>query len=230
MWYIYNLKIKKKQMFVIIILKKNFLNFTCETFNPLPWFISKVTVVVTVKLLWFWLMPGLAHLGGGGGGVFIFCAVLSLSVIIFLISDNSGDVAHDALFWWKLEVEINFSEFLVKLIVVDFGVSRPFLRVSKLLTSCAGLKTLFSTLWTTGDGHRILCTRFGDINLWESLSLGDKIRSFLLSLKGSLKVVRLRVFGGVGRGWRGNDEANVDVFALTVFVGEGVSAHKSNFR
>lgn len=172
-------------------------------------------------------MPGLAHLGGGGGGVFTFCVVLSIS--IFLISDDSGDVAHDGLFWWKLKVEINFSEFLMKLTVVDFGVSRPFFRMSKFLTSCAGLKTLFSTLWTTGDGHRILCTRFGDINLWKSLSLGDKIRSFLLSFNGSLKVVKLRVFGGVGRGWRGNDDANVDVFALTVFVG-GVSTHKSNFR
>jgi len=43
-------------------------------------------------------MPGLAHLGGGGGGVFTFCVVLSLSVTIFLISVNSGDVEHDALF------------------------------------------------------------------------------------------------------------------------------------
>lgn len=204
-----------------------FLNFTCEVFKPLSWFISKVTVVVTVKLFWFWLMPGLAHLGGGGGGVFKFC-VLSFSLTIFLISDDSGDVTHDGLFWWNPEVEINFSEFLMKLTVVDFGVSKPFCRMSKFLTSCVGLKTLFSTLWTTGDGHRILCTRFGDINLWESLSPGDKIRSLLLSFKGSLKVVRLRVFGGVGRGWRGNDDANVDVFALTVFVGGGVS--KSNFR
>lgn len=38
---------------------------------------------------------------------------------------------------------------------------------------------------------------------------------------GSLKVVRLSVFGGVGLGCRGKDEANVDV--VPVFVGDEFS-------
>lgn len=174
-------------------------------------------------------MPGLAHLGGGGGGVFTFC-LAPWGSAMFLLSGNSGDVVHDRLFWWKLETDANFPELLVNSIVISFGVSRPFFRVSKFLVSWTGLKTLFSTLWTTGEGHRTLCTRFGEISLWESLSLGDEIQSLLVSFRGSLKVVRLRVFGGVGRGWRGNDDANVKVFALTVFVGEGVSTHKNKFK
>lgn len=170
-------------------------------------------------------MPGLAHLGGGGGGVFTFCLAPWFSAMIFLLSGNSGDVVHGRLFWWKLEIDVNFPELLVNSIVVNFGVSRPCFAESKHLTSWTGLRTLLSTLWTTGEGHRTLCTRFGEISLWESLSLGDEIRSLLVSFKGSLKVVKLRVFGGVGRGWRGNDDANVEVF-----VGEGVSTHKNRFR
>lgn len=199
-------------------------------FKPLPWFTLNVTVVVTVKLFWFWLMPGLAHLGGGGGGVFTFCLVPWFSAMIFLLSGNSGDVVHDRLFWWKLEMDVNFPELLVNSIVVNFGASRSFFTESKHLTSWTGLRTLFSTLWITGEGHRTLCTRFGESSLWENLWLNDEIRSLLVSFKGSLKVVRLRVFGGVGRGWRGNDDANVELFALTVFVGEGVSTHKNRFK
>lgn len=196
------------------------------------WFTLNVTVVVTVKLLWLWLwlMLGLAHLGGGGGGVFTFCLAPWFSVMIFLVSANSGDVVHDRLFWWKLEMDVNFPELLVNSIVVNFGISRSFFRVSKFLISWPGLRTLFFMLWTTGKGHRTLCTRFGEISLWDNLSLGDEIRSLLVSFKGSLKVVRLRVFGGVGRGWRGNDDANVEMIALTVFVGEGVSIHKTKFK
>lgn len=54
----------------------------------------------------------------------------------------------------------------------------------------------------------------------ESFSLGDIFsrRSFLAS-SGSLNVVRFRVFGGVGLGCLGSDEANVAV-VVTVFVGD----------
>lgn len=224
-----NLKFFKGDFCDYKILKNNTLyNFTCELFT-LPWFTLNVTVVVTVKLFWFWLMPGLAHLGGGGGGVLTFCLAPWPSATIFLLSGNSGDAVHDRLFWWKLETGANFPKFLVNSIAVNFGVSKPFFRASKLLISWTGLRTLFSTLWITGEGHRTLCTRFGEISLWESLSPGDEVRSLLVSFRGSLKVVKFRVFGGVGRGWRGNDEANVEVFALTVFVGDGVSIYESKF-
>lgn len=126
--------------------KMRFLKFTCEVFKPLPWFILNVTVVVTVKLFWFWLMPDLAHLGGGGGGVFIFCLAPWFSVMIFLLSANSGDVRHDRLFWWKVEMDVNFLALLVNSTVVNFGVSRLFFRLSKFLVSCLGFRILFSTL------------------------------------------------------------------------------------
>lgn len=73
-----------------------------------------------------------------------------------------------------------------------------------------------------GDGQRTLCTKFGEINFCESFSHGDMTScwSFFIS-SGSLKVVRLSVFGGVGLGCRGKDEANVDV--VPVFVGDEFS-------
>ena len=55
----------------------------------------------------------------------------------------------------------------------------------------------------------------------ESFSVGEIFESkrSLLVSKGSLKVVRFRVFGGVGLGCRGSDEAKVAV-VVTVFVGD----------
>lgn len=89
-----------------------------------------------------------------------------------------------------------------------------------------GLRTLFSTLWITGEGQRTLWTKLGEISFWDSFSHGESFSSlsFLVS-NGSLKVVRFKVFGGVGLGWRGGDEANVDV---TVLVGDEPPEKKYN--
>lgn len=50
-----------------------------------------------------------------------------------------------------------------------------------------------------GDLTR-LCTRFGEIKRWESLSFGESLDMLNLASSGSLKVVRFSVLGGVGRG------------------------------
>lgn len=181
---------------------------------------------VTEKLFWFWLTPGLAHLGGGGGGVFTVCATVWFSATMFLISGSTGEFVDDrllmfAIFWWKLEVDVltdmNLLFLIKSTMTTDLGVSIPFLVA---FISCTGLNILPSTLWIIGDGHRTLCTRFGEISFCESFSLDviRSCRSFFIS-NGSLKVVRFKVFGGVGRGWRGNDDTNV----VMVFVGDEVS-------
>lgn len=102
---------------------------------------------------------------------------------------------------------------------VDLDVSAKLLFASKLtFVSWTGLSTLLSTLCTTGEGHLTLWTRFGEISFWDNFSPGESF-SFFRS-RGSLNVVRLRVLGGVGRGCRGNDEANVVVVLVKAAVGD----------
>ena len=187
-------------------------------------------MVVTLKLFWFGPIAGLAHLGGGGGGVFTFCPREWFSAMIFLISGSTGDVVQDRLlnvdtFWWKFIMEVLTEENLVldSSIIVDFEVSAMVFDSKLTLVSWTGLSTLLSTLWTTGEGQRTLCTRLGEINFWDSLSPGE-IFSFFRS-KGSLKVVKFKVFGGVGRGCRGNDDANVVVVKAP--VGDELPAYEN---
>lgn len=99
-------------------------------------------------------------------------------------------------------------------ITVDLDVSAMVFDSKLTLLSWTGLRTLFSTLWITGEGQRTLCTRFGEISFCESFSPGDSL-SFFIS-RGSLKVVRFSVFGGVGLGCLGSDDTNVDVVRAVV--------------
>lgn len=136
---------------------------------------------------------------------------------MFLISGSTGDVAQQKLlnvdtFWWKFEVVTEENLVLDSSTTVDFDVSATLFDSKLTLVSWTGLSTLLSTLCTTGEGHLTLWTRFGEISFCDNLSPGETF-SFFRS-RGSLKVVRLRVFGGVGRGCRGNDDANVVVVVV----------------
>lgn len=98
--------------------------------------------------------------------------------------------------------------FLKNSVVVLEDDSKVLLVDSKLTLESDGLRTLFCTLWTTGEGHLTLCTKFGDINFCDNLSAGEffsTIFSFLVS-NGSLNVVKFSVLGGVGRGCLGSDD------------------------
>ena len=194
------------------------------------WFTLNVTVAVTLKLFWLCPIPGFAHLGGGGGGVFTFCPVVWFSVMIFLISGSTGDVVQERLlnvdtFWWKFVMDVLTEENLVldNSITVDFEVSAVVFDSKLTFVSWTGLRTLLSTLCTTGEGQRTLWTKLGEISFWDSLSLGE-VFSFFRS-RGSLKVVRFKVFGGVGRGCRGSDDANVVVVKAP--VGDELPAHEN---
>lgn len=178
-------------------------------------------------------MPGFAHLGGGGGGVLLFCADPWLSTRFLFISGRMGEFVLERLlklarFWWKLEVEEVFEENLLLLenSTIDLEVwTSTLLVVPVLVLDSKGLRTLLSTLWITGEGQRTLWTRLGEMSFWESFSLGESFSSLsFLASNGSLNVVKFKVFGGVGLGWRGNDEAKVDV--VTVLVGEELAEKK----
>lgn len=186
----------------------------------------KVTVVVTVKLLWLWLIPGFAHRGGGGGGDLIICVDPWFSMWFLFTSGRMGEFVLERLlklvrFWWKLEAgELAVNLLLLVNSIIDLLVcTSTFLVVSVMVLDSMGLRTLLSTLWITGEGQRTLWTKLGEISFWDNFSFGESFSSlsFLVS-NGSLNVVRFKVFGGVGLGWRGGDEAKVDV--VTVLVGE----------
>ena len=146
--------------------------------SPL-WLTLKLSVVVRVKL--FWGGPGLAHLGGGGGGLLMWLVPGVWTRSGCVLMESSLKPA--AMLRWKLE--------------------------QHLAGSTAGLRTFASTLWTSGDGDlTAFCTKFGERSRCESLSFGESLGSRRDS-RGSFRLVRLRVLGGVGRGCRGAGGPNV---------------------